>query len=134
MVKTTHLNRGYYLYYDMVKTIIFIAGVSVLSILALHFYRKTTSLQEQLKEITSQLKSTHIKFGQKVEHLSPFTKSFPEGKAIFLGQPIDYMIFGEELIHFIDVKTGNAQLSNKQKKIKKQIEDGKVEFKEVRYG
>ena len=41
--------------------------------------------------------------------------------------------FDEDTIKFIEVKTAQSQLSPKQRKIKKQIEDGKVEFLEVRY-
>ncbi len=47
--------------------------------------------------------------------------------------PIDGVIFGDDMIKFIEIKTGNAQLSSKQKKIKKMIENNQVEFKEVRY-
>ncbi len=47
--------------------------------------------------------------------------------------PIDLIAFDKDTIKFIEVKTGQSQLSPKQKYIKKQIEEGRVEFKEVRY-
>ncbi len=52
---------------------------------------------------------------------------------MFLGVPIDGVIFGEDKIKFIEIKTGGAQLSPKQKKIKNMVENGQVEFMEVRY-
>lgn len=48
--------------------------------------------------------------------------------------PIDFIVFDEDSIKFIECKTGQSPLSPKQKKIKQQIENGLVEFKEVRYG
>ena len=47
--------------------------------------------------------------------------------------PIDGVIFGKDKIKFVEIKTGESQLSGKQKKIRKMIENGQVEFMEVRY-
>jgi predicted Holliday junction resolvase-like endonuclease len=89
----------------------------------------------KLKETKSKLNSSYIRFGKSFEHFVPFTKNFPGNKenTVFLGMPIDLVNFDEDTIKFIEVKTGQSQLSPKQRKIKKQIEDGKVEFLEVRY-
>ena len=72
--------------------------------------------------------------GHIAETLAPFLDQFefePE-ECSFLGQPIDYVSFGQEEITFIEVKSGKSQLSSKQRKIRDQIKEGKVAWKEVR--
>ena len=81
------------------------------------------------------LRSAYVKFGKTFEHFAPFTNNFPGNKEtfVFMGMPIDGICFDEDSVKFIEIKTGNAKLSSKQERIKKLIEDKKVEFKEVRY-
>jgi len=109
----------------------FVAGKIVKSIMN----RKINDIQNQLSEANSKLKSAFVKFGKTFEHFAPFTKIFPgdKGKFIFLGQPIDGIIFDEKNIKFIEIKTGCANLSPKQRKIKSQVETGKIKFIELRY-
>jgi predicted Holliday junction resolvase-like endonuclease len=45
---------------------------------------------------------------------------------------IDYIIFEEDKIIFLEIKSGNSQLSFKQRNIKKLIKEGKVEWDEMR--
>jgi len=91
--------------------------------------------QKQLKnKVTSQKKSSEVRLGHIAETLAPFLDQFefePE-ECSFLGQPIDYVSFGQDDITFIEVKSGKSQLSSKQRKIRDQIKDGKVKWKEVR--
>lgn len=89
---------------------------------------------EARKKITSQKKSSEVRLGLIAETLAPFLDQFnfqPE-ECSFLGKPIDYISFGEEEITFIEIKSGNAKLNNNQKRIKKQVEDKKISWKEVR--
>lgn len=97
--------------------------------------KKSKSLENEVKQLGSKLKSAYVKFGKTFEHYAPLTKNFPGNKenAVFLGMPLDYVCFEDDEIRFVEVKTGNSQLSNKQKKIKKLIDEGKVKFLEVRY-
>lgn len=98
-------------------------------------------LQDELKEqqelkakVTSQKKSSEVRLGHIAETLAPFLDQFefePE-ECGFLGQPIDYVSFGQDEITFIEVKSGKSQLSSKQRKIRDQIKNGKVKWKEVR--
>ena len=93
-------------------------------------------MQSELKKTTFALRSAYVKFGKTFEQFVPFTKDFTQEEKngfIFLGMPIDGVIFGEDSIKFVEIKTGEAKLSSKQKKIKSMINDGKVEFMEVRY-
>jgi predicted Holliday junction resolvase-like endonuclease len=98
--------------------------------------KKVRQLKSELKKSAFAIKSAYIKFGKTFEHFAPFTKDFTQEEKngfIFLGCPIDGVIFGQDKIKFIEIKTGEAQLSAKQRKIKEMINQGKVEFMEVRY-
>lgn len=74
--------------------------------------------------------SERVRLGQIGENFSCFHSQFPydrkQVKALF--QPIDLIYFGEDEIVFIDVKTGNAQLSTKQRRIRDTIRKGNVRF------
>lgn len=91
--------------------------------------------QKELKsKVTSQKKSSEVRLGHIAETLAPFLDQFefePE-ECCFLGKPIDYVSFGEEEITFIEVKSGNSQLSTKQRRIRDQIKEGRIDWKEVR--
>jgi predicted Holliday junction resolvase-like endonuclease len=47
-------------------------------------------------------------------------------------RPIDYLVFEEDRIVFLEIKMGTSQLSPKQKNIARLIKEGKVEFQEHR--
>ncbi len=98
-------------------------------------YRKISKLKKELREALSLVKSKEVKFGKSFEHFIPFINNFPgdREKAVFLGMPLDFIIFDEGSIKFVECKTGQSQLSSKQKNIKKLIEDKKVEWHELRY-
>lgn len=109
--------------------------VSVAALLCfLHAYYNSTRLnllQDKFKALESRKKSTEVKMGAMVEKLAPFLNQFPGSaeNAKFLGQPIDYIVFEEDEVVFVEVKSGESNLSEKQRKIKRQIEEGKVSFK-----
>jgi predicted Holliday junction resolvase-like endonuclease len=95
---------------------------------------KFTEESENRKKITSQKKSSEVRLGLIAETLAPFLDQFdfnPE-QCSFLGKPIDYISFGDKEIAFIEIKSGNAKLNQNQKRIKKQVEDKKIIWKEVR--
>ena len=98
-------------------------------------------VKKQLKKLNStynlllsQKKSSEVRLGQISEQLAPFLDQFPfdPKKVQFLGNPIDYIYFGENEIAIIEVKSGNARLSKKQRQIKKLVLGGKVRWKEIR--
>lgn len=92
-------------------------------------------LNEELKKYKFGIKSAYTKFGKTFENFVPFIHNFPSTKedTHFLGMPIDFISFDEDSIKFIEVKTGNSQLSPKQKRIKQMIENKQIEFHELRY-
>ena len=57
---------------------------------------------------------------------------FDPENCCFMGKPIDYVSFGDDEITFIEVKSGNAQLSSKQRHIRDLVKQKLVSWKEVR--
>ena len=102
---------------------------------------KTNELQSNLdietearKKVLSQKKSGEVRLGHIAETLAPFLDQFefePE-RCSFLGQPIDYISFGDDEITFIEVKSGESQLSSKQRMIRDLVKNKSVSWKEVR--
>jgi len=91
-------------------------------------------------------KSRAVLKGAIAEQLAPIFKIFGHdpNDARFIGDPVDYVIFDgytkvrerlEDIpikIVLADVKTGNADLTYEQRRIKQGIEKGLVEFKIIR--
>ena len=86
----------------------------------------------------SEVKTKAVNLGFLLERLAPtldgFTFNKNDCRSMF--DPIDYVIFEGlnkkkkvDKIMFVDIKTGGARLTQKQKKIKQVVEDKKVEFK-----
>ena len=78
--------------------------------------------------------------GQFSEQLSPYLPGFPADptEARFIGKPVDFISFSgaskgsvDEVL-FIEVKSGNAQLTSVERSLRNAIEKGKVRFVEYR--
>lgn len=91
-------------------------------------------LREEMAKIRSQKKSSEVRLGQIAEQLTPFLNNFKYDPKTcqFLGNPIDYVVFSENEVVFVEVKTGNSQLSKSQKNIRENINKKRVRFEEVR--
>lgn len=77
------------------------------------------------------------------EQLTPLLPGFPcaAGDVRFVGKPVDYVAFpgmaeGKEIreVVFIEVKTGSAALSRREKEIKAAVKAGRVRWAEWRAG
>lgn len=87
----------------------------------------------------SKFRSSAANWGKTIEHFVPFMTKFPipPEDVVFLGMPIDYVGFTDTgsktkcTVHFLEVKSGSAFLSEKQKNIKKAIEEGRIQFHEI---
>ena len=103
-------------------------GLSVY--IALTALNERDKVREQLKTLLSQKKSSEVRTGQIAEQLAPFLDNFKHDpkQSHFLGQPIDYVVFEDDKVVFVEVKSGNSKLSSKQRAIKENIESGRVEF------
>ena len=97
----------------------------------IHEHKK---LKTQYTQLYSQKKSSETRIGQVYEQMAPFLEGFKHNPkdSHFLGQPIDYVIFEEDKIVFLEVKYGYSRLSERQEKIKKLVEQGKVAWEELR--
>lgn len=87
------------------------------------------NLQTDYNNLVSSRKSSETRLGLIAEQLAPILDAFPikDTQDIhFFGQPIDYIAFNDEGVHFIEIKSGNARLSPKQARIKEQIQNGNV--------
>ena len=97
---------------------------------------KVEQMQQDYGKLQHQKKSSEVRTGFLGEALLPLHESFPvDPKTMrFLGSPIDYISFDYEtdMITFVEVKTGESQLNENQRAVKKMIEAGKVQFKVVR--
>ena len=95
---------------------------------------KYKKLKKDFDTLLSHKKSSEVRLGQISEQLAPFLDLFPYDpkKISFLGNPIDYVYFGEDKVVIIEIKSGNSRLSKKQKLIKSLIKGGKVEWDEIR--
>jgi len=96
--------------------------------------REHKKLKTQYTQLYSQKKSSETRIGQVYEQMAPFLEGFKHNPkdSHFLGQPIDYVIFEEDKIVFLEVKYGYSRLSERQEKIKKLVEQGKVAWEELR--
>lgn len=97
--------------------------------------KRTTHLESELRKVKSQKKSSEVRTGLIAEQLAPFLDGFPydpKGDIVFVGAPIDFLVYSEDGIHFVEVKSGNAQLSTKQRRIRDHIEAGRVTFEVYR--
>lgn len=94
-----------------------------------------SALSASLREEKKKVKSTEVRTGLVMEKMAPFLEAFQHNpkNAHFLGQPIDYIVFNDDGVVFVEVKTGKSRLSTKQNNIKKLIEQGKVKFELVRF-
>lgn len=92
--------------------------------------------KERNDKVVSQKKSSETRIGQITEHLVPFLEKFKHDpkEVRFLGSPVDLIAFNfeEPSITFIEVKTGNAQESKRQKTIKNIIKAGHVYYEVMR--
>lgn len=93
---------------------------------------ETASLKSQ--KIVSQKKSSEVRTGQIAEHFSPLLKDFKYNRkqARFLASPIDFIIFEEDEIIFMEVKTGKSQLNKNQRRIRDQVNEKKVRWEVFR--
>lgn len=105
-----------------------------LSNLANETSKLITNLRSELAKQVGRNKSIEVRTGQIMEKLVPFLDVFKHDpdEIVHLGQPIDFISFSEDEVVIIEVKTGGARLTPKQKAIKKLIEDKKVRFELIR--
>lgn len=126
---------------SIVSAIIIILGaIYLLSKIKKQTFEKT-ELQKQLassvenyKKLLSQKKSSEVTIGLVSEQLAPFLQGFKYNpqRCRFIGEPLDYIYFGDDEIVFIEVKSQKSKLATKQRQLKTLIDTGKVRFETLR--
>jgi predicted Holliday junction resolvase-like endonuclease len=85
-------------------------------------------------------RSRSVIAGKVTEHLVPYLPDFPWNPkdARFIGSPVDMLVFdgmddGDiRGIILVEIKTGFSALTIRERQIREAIEDGRVEWKEIR--
>jgi predicted Holliday junction resolvase-like endonuclease len=91
-------------------------------------------IEKELSDIKSQQQSKSVRLGLISENVLPFHSEFKYNvkDLVPMFRPIDYVVFADDEIVFLEIKVGTSQLSEKQKKIRSLINSGKVRFEEHR--
>ena len=135
--------------------VLILAGILVVLVAAVSLYyisklkqeiytlkeQHTLDLQSKISAARTDAKkrSTAVQWGKSIEHFVPFTSKFPipAEDVSFLGMPIDYVGFTDTgsktkcAVHFVEVKSGNAFLMDKQKNIRTAILEKRVHWHEI---
>jgi predicted Holliday junction resolvase-like endonuclease len=92
------------------------------------------ALKDEMASIVYSKRSQSVKYGQLTEQWIPFSKEFPfdSQQFRFIGKPIDGIVFDDEKVVFVEFKTNKSSLNDAQKKVKKLIEEKKVDWFELR--
>lgn len=90
--------------------------------------------EQQLSKLKSEQQSKSVRLGLISENVIPFHHDFKYNvkDLVPMFKPIDYVVFAEDEIVFLEIKMGSSQLSEKQRNIRKLVEEGKVRFEEHR--
>ncbi len=113
--------------------LILICLIILLVIFVLFLIFHIFSLRDEISSIAYLKRSQSVKYGQLTEQWIPFSKEFPFNPQNFrfIGKPIDGIVFDDDKVVFVEFKTNKSSLSEIQKKVKKIIQDKKVEWFEL---
>jgi predicted Holliday junction resolvase-like endonuclease len=92
-------------------------------------------LEALLDDETFRNRSLASTYGRITEQWFPLLKSYPYDPQDFrfLGSPVDGVQFNEDSIVFIEFKANKSRLSEKQRRIKKMIEEGHIYWEEFHF-
>ena len=113
--------------------------VFLLTLLIIQFFRNQCDKKKLRKDAVKRSKA--VINGEVAEQIAPFLPDFPANPsdARFIGKPVDFIVFSglsenetiDEIL-FVEVKTGKSLLSEREKEVKKAIEQRKVRYVEYR--
>ena len=124
---------------DILEVYLIISGLAILSILSLWLnWRLWWSGRRDRRDADRSRRGDRVVGGLISEQFAPSTKTFEKlgwdpQEFKFLGRPVDGVQFQEDEIIIVEFKTGNSQMSDKQKHIKELVEQRKVRFEEIRF-
>jgi predicted Holliday junction resolvase-like endonuclease len=105
--------------------------ICIVLFLLLRNSRKQISLKSDfIAELDKQKRSQSIRYGKLTEQFMPFLESYPYDPHDFrfVGTPIDGIQFTDDAIVLVEFKAADSQLSQRQRTIKKMVEEGAVRF------
>ncbi|MFA5944868.1 MAG: Holliday junction resolvase-like protein [Candidatus Thermoplasmatota archaeon] len=111
------------------------AGLAVLLVLSWWAWAASTrGLRRRVKELDSSKRSQSTRYGQTMEQFAPFLEDWPwDPKGFrFIGSPVDGLQFNEDGVVFVEIKSASSRLSPVQQTIKRHVQEGRVEWEEVR--
>lgn len=125
---------------NLPQTTIYFIGISIVLVFIIFFQRLYFSKKLSKIRKDAVKRSRSVINGQMIEQVAPFLPDFPcnPSDARFVGKPVDFIAFkglsDEEIeeIQFIEVKTGQSTLSEREKQIKKAVKEGRVRYIEYR--
>jgi len=102
--------------------------------------RETYRQEVQAERKDAVERSRSVTTGKVFEQLVPYLPHFPYNPkdARFLGSPIDFLVFdgldGDrvERVVFVEVKTGSSSLSTRERRVREAVQQGRVEWQELR--
>ncbi len=118
----------------MIVVILLLGLIILLSFLLWIDKNKLKKLQQMHDELAFEHRSKIVKHGKSFEQFFPFMSNYPydPNHFRFIGSPIDGLSFEDDKIVFLEFKTGTSQLNNNQKRVKDQVNNKKVKWKEIR--
>ncbi|MEA3165931.1 MAG: hypothetical protein QOJ26_800 [Thermoplasmata archaeon] len=112
-----------------------VAGLVALLVLSWWAWAASTKgLRRKVRELDSSKRSQSTRYGQTMEQFAPFLADWPwDPKGFrFIGSPVDGVQFNEDGVVFVEIKSAGSRLSPLQQAIKRHVEEGRVEWQEVR--
>ncbi len=108
--------------------------IIVLTVLNIFFILLWRLNKNRYLDLAFRKSSLSSRYGKMTEQFMPFLGDFPYDPTNFrfLGSPIDGIQFEDDKIIFIEFKTANSQMSEKQRHIADLVWRKKVEFEEHR--
>ena len=119
--------------------IMILSGICFLLLILLIIQRIRFDMRIKKERQDAVNRSRAVIAGQMTEQVAPFLKDFPcnPADARFIGKPVDFIAFpglmeNNEVkeVLLIEVKTGASALSNREKEVRKAVEQGRVRYVE----
>ncbi|HUR63687.1 MAG TPA: Holliday junction resolvase-like protein [Candidatus Thermoplasmatota archaeon] len=117
---------------DLALAVALLAGALLLT--ALLWAWTTVALLRRLRALRSAKQSQSTRYGQISEQFAPHLALWPwDPKGFrFIGSPIDGVQFTDSGIVFVEIKSADGRLTPQQAAIRRQVEEGRVAWSEVR--
>jgi predicted Holliday junction resolvase-like endonuclease len=111
------------------------AAIALPILLVWAWVASTRRLRRKVRELDGLKRSQSTRYGQTMEQFAPFLQDWPwDPKGFrFIGSPVDGIQFNADGVVFVEVKSATSRLSPVQQQVKQLVQDGQVEWREVRF-